>query len=529
MLLLGIVLLQVVFLAYMAVLKIKINVGLAGSLIIVTVFIKLAMTRVLRAKFDRDDILQANAVCGTGRDDRECEQAADDVLEEYGRMQALPSSSRLWRTWKNLSFNYGTRLAHGKRDPRHRTNPFSRPHTMFESQAGENLITSQLSPTSTNAAFKPSEAGSPISPIGPQEKIGEASTTRPRSPEVLGESATDLQRKKSVAAWLHAPERRQSLAPAQESPQETSAKPSGSRPLVIPHCPVPAWDDEPDPDRPYDNPYYSAPIGSSLWLPRDPCGVLDLDNTVDVRMSLTTVEAAGELGSWQVPLIMQSPAAVVFPLVSSPEDEDAPYSASTAPATLSPAPVIPRRTLSGTESISLPPRIESRVHDPAEFVRELESSPPRRPSMFGRRSSPRRTSVGTTSSLAARSATTLDVERRAGSLRSPAAMSMFSLSLNSRVRSRQKLRGMSLDQAMRPDMSAQAEFALAARPEFGMPSPHNPEPSTSVSMLEAVQAEVMVEEQEVADARMRAEELEAIESMRRRPWWGRWLFARAAE
>ena len=39
-------------------------------------------------------------------------------------------------------------------------------------------------------------------------------------------------------------------------------------------------------DRPYNNPFYSRPIDNFLWLPRNPCATLDLDDTVDLRMPL---------------------------------------------------------------------------------------------------------------------------------------------------------------------------------------------------------------------------------------------------
>jgi len=75
---------------------------------------------------------------------------------------------------------------------------------------------------------------------------------------------------------------------------ESNNNKSGS--LVSSRPPHPRWNDESDPDHPYDNPYYSRPIRNSLWLPRNPCGLLDLDDTVDLSEALTSSETSGDLG-----------------------------------------------------------------------------------------------------------------------------------------------------------------------------------------------------------------------------------------
>ena len=50
-------------------------------------------------------------------------------------------------------------------------------------------------------------------------------------------------------------------------------------------------------DLPYDNPFYTRAVDTSLWLPRNPCGPSNLDDTVKMRVSLTIEHAAGELGT----------------------------------------------------------------------------------------------------------------------------------------------------------------------------------------------------------------------------------------
>ncbi|KAI0036449.1 hypothetical protein K488DRAFT_41147 [Vararia minispora EC-137] len=475
----GVILLQVVFLAYMAVLKIKANVAVTAVLIAFTAFIKLGMTRIIRYRFKRDDLVEAEIICGTGKSDEEGERAVDVVLEEYERMRALPTSSRLWRTWKNLSFGYSTHRIHAHHGTRKRVNPFSRPRATCVPQVDDKLLNARRSSS-------PADMTMGMSPVSPHEKISEVPTSRPRQSQV------------PVRVPM---ERGPVLLPA-------------PRALVVPHPPVPAWDDEPDPDTPYDNPYYSAPIGSSLWLPRNPCGILDLDDTVDVRRALTTVEVAGELGQWQAmnqhPGPSESPPTP-SPLVTSPEHEDLPHSPSLA--------------TSGTETISLPPRIESRVDDPAEFDRELEISPHRPLSFFGSRSSTQRSTIGATSYFNVRSVGLGgDIERGQGSLPMGSRTMMSSFSLDPRSRKR----GTSMEEVVEPDISSQAH---GMRPESGAPPallPYHVEPS-AVTMQEAVQAEVIAEEQEVTDARLREETHDAELSMHRRPWYERWAFAQPAE
>jgi hypothetical protein len=55
---------------------------------------------------------------------------------------------------------------------------------------------------------------------------------------------------------------------------------------VAPHPAPDPWDDQTVVDRPYNNPFYSRPVDNVLWLPRNPCGMLDLDDTIDLRTPL---------------------------------------------------------------------------------------------------------------------------------------------------------------------------------------------------------------------------------------------------
>lgn len=139
---------------------------------------------------------------------------------------------------------------------------------------------------------------------------------------------------------------------------------------VHPHPGVAAWDDAPNLDLPYDNPYYTRSFRNVLWLPRDPISVLDLDDTVDFRMSLTSEPSAGQLGSWLGSVETASPTSLVHP--------------DTKLATEPPAAGVPNvMGLTGEEEIELPGEIAVRVQeldkeDDVEFAQE----PTARPAMF---------------------------------------------------------------------------------------------------------------------------------------------------
>jgi hypothetical protein len=74
-----------------------------------------------------------------------------------------------------------------------------------------------------------------------------------------------------------------------------SPEPKAPREMVTQHAPHPAWDDESSPNQPYENPYLTRDIENVLWLPRDPCGLLDLDDTVNMHRCLTSTPGLGDL------------------------------------------------------------------------------------------------------------------------------------------------------------------------------------------------------------------------------------------
>ncbi|KAL7420668.1 hypothetical protein Q5752_004619 [Cryptotrichosporon argae] len=77
------------------------------------------------------------------------------------------------------------------------------------------------------------------------------------------------------------------------------------RAIVAPHHPLRPWEDIPPFTRARgyaDQPAYTDDYDDFLWLPRDPLGTLDLDDTVEMRRSLTTsTGGSGALSDWPVP------------------------------------------------------------------------------------------------------------------------------------------------------------------------------------------------------------------------------------
>ncbi|KAF9019032.1 hypothetical protein BDZ89DRAFT_1093998 [Hymenopellis radicata] len=227
--------LQGVFLAYMVVLKKTANVGLAAVLIILTSIFKIMMTRMCRAQFEHDDIVEANAA---ERDDSE-NSTEPDI---HGLITHSKPGKFNFRIPEWVTFSYGTVRHHSPltRQP----NPF-RP-----------------TPASFSRICSRSPENSPSIPSHiPTEKHAD--------PFPL---SIDVEPKVHNEDDFTGP--------------------------VVTHPPPVAWDDLMTPDLPYDNPYYVRPISNVLWLPRNPCGILDLDDTVDMKTSITVESSTGKLGTW---------------------------------------------------------------------------------------------------------------------------------------------------------------------------------------------------------------------------------------
>ncbi|KAG6868986.1 hypothetical protein C0993_006508 [Termitomyces sp. T159_Od127] len=156
---------------------------------------------------------------------------------------------------------------------------------------------------------------------------------------------------------------------------------------VVKHAPPVPWDDETTVDLPYDNPFYTRKFDNVLWLPRDPFGTLNLDDTVDLRFSLSVDVAAGQLETWS-----NLNENVYAEHASDKYSPGLGKKSSTGSL----------RQINGTENIKLPPGIARRIECKGDVESTLRSWRP---------STSRRKSIGATS-------TSID----AGTVRRPPAL-----------------------------------------------------------------------------------------------------------
>ena len=344
----------------MAVLQHKINVSLSAFLILFTIAVKIwcvvpessfklisditgSFTRVCRAQFECQDVAEAQATCGPNQESETPESDPSSVRAiEANRdltNSALMTSAGVhtsiltWRLPDWVNFTYSSVRKRIHYPSRRLPIPFRR-HSAF----------SRLD-------------GSPSDPSDPT--IQDPDDTSTATPPI---TSLDINSKRDEHATVFA----QPGLSLQEQPRERD-RILESHGLVSRHPrPVP-WDDQPDADLPYDNPYYTRAINNVLWLPRDPFGVLDLDDTIDMRVSLTSDHNAGQIGTMLGAGETSHQERASFP---SPTFDSAG----------------PRRQYTGSEEIALPEAIAKRVQH-IEQEHDVEYADGRQQSIFGRRSS----------------------------------------------------------------------------------------------------------------------------------------------
>ncbi|KAJ3479556.1 hypothetical protein NLI96_g8973 [Meripilus lineatus] len=316
--------------------------------------------------------------------------------------------------------------------------------------------------------------------------------------------------------------------PLQEEPESMETR----TPLVIPHAPHPVWDDTPSYDRPYDNPYYAQPIRDALWLPRDPTGLLDLDDTVDLLRAVTSEPSGGKIGTWGDEAFIGSSISSVLLASFGGFDED---------DDLSGTPAV--RTLNGSEIINLPSAIASRVENIDQESDVDHTSPKSKPSILvpPRR---RQSSSSTNPSITFRRPSTLDVGANPAGFRSfslgveaIATAAFLSSTDTSSSDPRRRNRAATLDSGMglrspvRQLSSAHATRSLLSVAE-NPTSPRMSNPPTLsgnksvISTSEAVVGEVIKEEKNLTQERKRQEEVEKHKADGRRSWWTSWIYSR---
>ncbi|KAF9498980.1 hypothetical protein BDN71DRAFT_1464773 [Pleurotus eryngii] len=471
----GLMLCQAVFLAYMVVLKKTVNVGLAACLIIITAFVKLLMTRICRAQFEHDDIAEAEVLCrvegvNSAQDNAETTTTSDNGSQDATALiqETRPSFFSLnFSKWANVAYNTVR-----QRPPR----PLRRKPIPFQSQ-------------SSNQPFKRLKSVSRS-----HADRGRRSTNSRTRAFVNGTIAPD------AASTVH----------LETLPRKANTDPNVA---VKRHPPPDPWDDETICDLPYDNPFYSRSISNELWLPRNPVGILDLDDTVDFRTSLTVVPTPHQLGMWFGIPETASPRPMSIDLppdIHEPSTED--HSPST-PAT----PCV----LTGSEDIDLPAIIAQRVQaGEADIDR---APPPRRPT------SPRRKASGEGAASSMRRPSILSIQPQSG-YRSFSAGS----TIQQRPRSNSILSGfgstLPLDRSrsaeetgLRPDNHAHVDFVANVSASHLSLAPPQLTRARNISTHEAVVYEVMAEEEQAMASRLEEEQAEA-EKATTKSWLTSWMF-----
>ncbi|KAG0700120.1 hypothetical protein DFH29DRAFT_933566 [Suillus ampliporus] len=489
----GLMLAQFVFLAYMAVLRKTANVAVSALLFVFTAIVKVIMTRMCRARFEKDDTEEAQVICRTGtRAGAESEDSpgsqiipsrshpsdAENVAEDHP-----PSRLLTWRLPGWVNFSYSTAPRKPRRPERRQPNPFG-PHAGSFSRLHSVDENRQAPSTSTQG--------------GPSAVI--------------------------LGGPVHTPPAEQQCQP----PARISTS------LVQRHPPLATWDDEPRYDIPYDNPYYTRPITNALWLPRDPLGLLDLDDTVDVYRALTSEPGAGDVGHWFGPCSSITP---VYQLPSSVLDEEQ-------------SSVFATRQYSGSEDIDLPHGIKSRVFT-IDQEHDVESTRPRRPSLFSRYRSGSSGSTKTGGDRASRGlpgrSQIMDDSRpefphKSSSGHVPRSSRERALSYLPPPNPHLQSQFHGVDPGSRPDLHAQVEFArsTASIVRYGgsrisLPQPSNATPQEAtvipreavVTTREAVVTEAIAEEQLAAEERLRKEQAAAgLNHSTSRSWFTSWIYAR---
>ncbi|TFK28073.1 hypothetical protein FA15DRAFT_585271 [Coprinopsis marcescibilis] len=480
----GLTLSLVVFMAYMIVLKKKANLGAAAFLVIFTILVKLLMTRMCRAQFEIDDAAEAEALCGQRTSEVPTDPEINPDCSENSPHQEgknliqtnFPKSVATLRLpqWMNFSYN----SLHQRPKHRYRRKPIP-----FNSIP--------VHQTETDPRAKPSLA------LPDQKSIVQ-----------------------NGFPWHDKPWHTSNSLPTTGVPV-----PTASMGPVVRHPRPLAWDDQDTVDLPYNNPYYSRAIDNVLWLPRNPTGVLDLDDTVDLKVALTVELSAGQLGSWLGLLQRPSPEEISAEAAADPHSSPSHIIAVSPPVSLASLPEV-----NGTEEIELPPSIMRRVKSGELGIEQ--ATRPRKSTLSRRRSS---TGDGTNSG------TLLGPSRRRPSILNLPTM-QSALDVNQapvlRARSGSVLSALQLSPiihstpssenefGVRPDTHAQAELVVAMANGSKLSLGQKQTGSQILSAQQAIFHEILAEEEQALIERLQVEESETSKSKSTKSWLTSWMFRR---
>ncbi|KAH8114732.1 DUF221-domain-containing protein [Phellopilus nigrolimitatus] len=458
----GLILAQVIFMGFLGVVKKEAQLGLTAVMLVFTVVFKLLFTRICRAKFETADIIESHVVCGVtppsptiSKQDNNRQDPVEAVNNDTDAI--LPSTARFktWKLPKGFKFTYSANAQRGQAPAEHKPIPFDDVTRFKRLQSWDGAL---RTPREKVPASRPAESMPELenSPCG--------------SPQYATERVTS---------------------------------PLGRPSLVTTHEKHLAWDDSARLDRPYDNPYYIRPIANYLWLPRDPVGILDLDDTVNVFRAITSDPSIGQLGEWveEGIALEDLPSSLSFSDVSELEHVN--------------------RELSGDEMISLPPDIAGPMENiqREEEVEYTEEGRLRRPSMLTRHTSSISDIRGRGLSLAH---PTFDVGASSSRNRGMSITSDSTYHRRPSFFSQGSRRPFPIiDTASQHDLHAQAPY-IRSRISIATPRIHNARTvsntSKPVSTREAVVSEVIAEEEAHAEL--------ASNAPSTRSWLTSWMFSR---
>jgi hypothetical protein len=444
--------------------------GLVGGLaavMAVVLGIKLFLTRFCRARFKILENAEADALCGaplglevdrdgnvTQSHDTAGSEMADHIAEpSEARRHVFSSESMRFWTWRlpaaGVNFGYSTVPGkpghHGTQATKRQPIPFG------------------PTPRAPKLDSEPSSPH-PYRSGGRNELDDPYPITHPLGREGIG-------------AQLPPP----SGIPA------TSRHPTSQ--LVQLHPPRQPWDDRPRLDHPYDNPFYGKSIEDYLWLPRNPCDIINLDDTIDLYQSLTTEARAGRLGEWNNGDGLLLPGLTLY---DSPEEEQNSF---VSPDELSPI---------EQTHIELPEDIAARVAS-----RDEVEQPELRPGLYQRKSSiiSINTRRPTSINSSGRSVSASAIPRRASRV---STLSQGRSASATGIPQTQRLSSLQV-----PTL---AGGGLTGRPRANTRS--------SLGIRDAVVNEVVAEENIVQEDHQRQEEEEERQATAPKSFWTSWLYSR---
>jgi len=425
-----------------------------------------------RARFEYDDAAESEVLCGgNSRADSDIDPAGDvshpneDAQPlNLDKRQHPPSSFLTWRIPAWVDFSYSTRQHF----------PPSRHPNPFRTQDQE---------------FTRLHSVSPDRPPVRQE--------RPPKSQF------------SESTWRGA-----SIVAFHEVQGASNQLIGGSLDPVVDHpLPIP-WDDQTTVDLPYDNPYYTRAIDNVLWLPRDPYGVVDLDDTIDLKVSLTVEVAAGKLGTW---LGLQE----TDPSEGRSENESHSPERYSVRSNVSP--------MDGTQDITLPVPIAERIQSEGDGFQHRVS--PKRPSFRRPRTSD--SELGTSRSGWRRRRPTVSsdnavplalhsfsgrTKRRHGAVRPSSSMPSLQIP-------HQPPHGVERKLPIHPGFRVHGEVAASPGDESSLMSIPAPR-SIKVSTSEAIFHEVLAEERAALIDRIEDEQAETQKTTTTKSWLTSWMFTK---